>query len=203
MASPVLFKSNKFKQKDALFQFLVDDAWRSYMILGHKISEKITKRVEIGYRRAAQYLANRVKANIHSSNAVATGFMRNSVVVKIEVSSFFPKIKAKIIVGTNAWYDILVHEGLGRHSPSGKIPAKYRPTPEQLAIVPTSVDSAPFWKPSPKKPRPFMKIALMQSKNKMKKIVFEEIKDAYRNIGGRPGNPKHDITTILNSAPIR
>lgn len=197
----LLFTNPRARQKDSLFTVQVDDAWKSYMNLGPTASAKFLKKMEHAFRKAMVLVVVKARRNLTSSNALATGFMRNTVISSITVKDFFPRMEVLSTVGTKAWYDILVHEGLGRHSPSGKMPAKYKPTAEQLAIVPAS--SRAYWKRSPKKPRPFLTDAVRSTRRSIGKIINDGMKDAFKSLGAKPGKPIHDITTILNAGGMK
>lgn len=165
-------------------------------------SIKYWKIVERYIKKAMLIVVNRAKTNIQTMNAVATGFMRNSIVSVVNVRYGKTPILAKI--GTKAWYDILVHEGLGRHSPSGKIPDKYRPTPEQLAIIPHSISKEfqkEYWKHSPKRPRPFLKMAIQQTKGAVRSMINKGLKEAQKQTGKKGSQTLVNVTKkVLNSA---
>lgn len=198
-----LFRSTPTRQKQVEVKFLVDEVWKEAMNMNSKDLAKYMSIVERHYRRAMVVVAEKVKANISMMNAVATGFMRSHVVTSITVNMNFPNPSIVGKVGTQAWYDILVHEGLGRHG-SGEIPAEYLPTPEQLAIVPTIAASSSYWKPSPKIPRPFIREAIKQTRSQVTEILKRGFKEAtimYITKGKkRGGKPTFNILGVLNSA---
>jgi hypothetical protein len=202
MPRPVLFKATRIRQKDVGFQVLVDDGWKAVMSGNMLKDTQFWREVERGYKRAAVVVVKAVRRNIQASNAVATGFMRNNIISNVDVvwTGEVPDVVLKI--GTMAWYDILVHEGLGRHSPTGNIPERYVPTEEQKAIVPTIQDSGKYWKPSPKVPRPFLKLAIQQTKGTVKNMMAQAFRDAFRKKFARGSKrPRHNILKVLNSSP--
>lgn len=152
------------------------------------------------FQKAILIVVNRTKSNLQIMNAVATGFMRSNIVSTVNVR--YGKIPITAVIGTRAWYDILVHEGLGRHSPSGKMPDKYKPTPAQLAIIPHKMNKQfqkQYWKKSPKKPRPFLRDAINQTKSAVASMINQGFKEANKTIKG--SSTMINVTkVVLNSA---
>jgi hypothetical protein len=188
-----MFKQKACVQSD--INFLVDDGIIR-LAKGEFFDEEFWRIVAKYVKRAMVIVVNQVKSNITMMNAVATGFMRAHIVstVRVDMGSRTPIVAR---VGTQAWYDILIHEGLGRHSPSKKIPEKYKPTPAQTAIVPPS-DKA-YWKPSPMVPRPFLKNAISQTRTAVAALFAEGFKQAAAKTGIKRGKPRHRLEHVLFS----
>jgi hypothetical protein len=201
MASPYLSRGYT-AQKDA--QIKIDDGFLEFFRVPIIKRKGFLREVERGMRRAAVAGANSVKDQIQVMNAVAFGFMRKSVTysMKTKTDGEF-LITGKI--GTKAWYDILVHEGLGRHGGSRSVPSEYRPTAAQLAIVDPDWETrnkpenrARYWKPSPKTPRPFLTTGIKKAKNKMKSEVMSGIRKGLKTFKGKgKGTPRHDISALF------
>ena len=191
MAKRVLHTSKRYFQSSV--DFLIDDGLLPFTKAKFKLSKVFWNIVERYFKRAMVIVANKARTNLTSMRAVATGFMRANIVTVVSVNMSSPvPIEAK--VGTMAWYDILVEKGLGPHSPSGYFPAKYKPTPEQLAIVP--VADKGFWKPSTKKPRPFLSNAIRSTRKQVVDIFKEGFRVASFKMHIKRGKPRHSLTTL-------
>lgn len=200
---PTPFIRRKYtRQKDA--QILIDSNFKNFFkvpILKRKV---FLREVDRGMRRALLAGANSVKDQIQVMNAVAFGFLRKSVTYEMELTTKGGFL-AKGRIGTKAWYDILVHEGLGRHGGQRSVPSQYQPTDAQLAIVEPSweVRNAPdnrakYWKKSPQRPRPFLTLGIKRVKDKMKQEVMAGIRRGIKASGGKGrGVPRFDISEIL------
>jgi hypothetical protein len=197
-----LYRAKRYIQAD--IQVYADDGFMERIMRG-KIksfpSIKYWKIVERYIKKAMLIVVNKTKSNIHMMNAVATGFMRNNIVSVVNVKGGKTPITA--VIGTRAWYDILVHEGLGRHSPSGRIPSKYKPTEAQKAIIPHSLEEvkkAGLWKSSPKVPRPFLRLAVEQTKTAVHEMIKQGIRAANKAEGAKRGTPRNVTKFVLGSA---
>lgn len=180
-------------------RILIDDNFVNFFKVNPLKKRAFMREVERGFRRAAVVGANAIKTQISSMRAVAAGFMRKSVTYEVDVNS---ERKQMIILtfGTKAWYDILVHEGLGRHGGQRTIPAQYKPTPEQLAIVEPSPEERmrlPIWKPSPKGPRPFLILGIRRAKKGIRSEIVAGMIRGIKAMKGKGATPKHDISVLL------
>jgi hypothetical protein len=181
---------------------LIDDSFLNFFKVPPLKNYSFIANVDKGFRRAAVIGVQSVKNEIGSMRAVATGFMRSTVVASVRT---YPgkKVLIEANIGTSAWYDILVHEGLGRHG-SGKIPDKYKPTPFQLAIVePDAKTRMKYYKPSPKIPRPFLTIGIKKVSSAMNNEVRKGILSGLKIMSYRGRTaPKNNINALLNTAGI-
>jgi hypothetical protein len=191
-------------------QILIDDNFLNFFRVPVLYRKSFLRKVERGLRRAAAAGAESVKQQIQTMNAIGFGFMRDSVTYEMEtVTSGEYLIKGAI--GTRAWYDVLVHEGLGRHGGSREVPSKYKPSAEQLAIVEPDWETRndpenrkKYWKKSPKTPRPFLTEGIKKAKTRMKVEYMGGLRDAMGELGSRAGGtPKHDISAVLFGGKIR
>ena len=204
MASrPVLFGRTPTRQKAA--QILIDDSFVKFM-KGNPLKQKaFFKEVDRHFRRALVIGAESVKRQISAMRAIGSGFMRNSVIFTMEANADKnPMIQGKI--GTMAWYDILVHKGLGRHGGSKTIPSEYRPSEAQKAIIEPDEETRMsedfrklYWKESQGIPRPFLTIGINNAKKAMAKEVMAGVRKGMKALrgSGRGGIPKHDISEVL------
>lgn len=195
----LLYKSPRYTQGGV--DITIDDGWMNFMKGSFYRNADFWQEVDKYLRRAMVLVANRAQANINAMQAVATGFMRAHIVtqVKIDMGSSTP---LKAVLGTQAWYDILIEKGLGRHSPTGEMPAKYKPTAAQLAIVPSAAASKPYWKRSPKVPRPFLSNAVKQTRVAFKKLVMEGFKAGFRKLSVKNRSvPRHSLKALANISP--
>lgn len=182
-------------------QVLVDDAWVNFFKKDPTRQPNFVRTVKKGFEDAMLIGIRSVKSQITMLNAVGTGFMRKSVRASVEAKpGGKPTIKA--VIGTQAWYDILVHEGLGRHAPGSiqPVPARYRPTREQLDIVDafmTYEKRKAYFKRSPKIPRPFLYSGIMAARAQMTRQINDGMKNGIRVLGSRRGIPRHNIKEVL------
>lgn len=203
MARSVLYKARNATQ--AGVDVMISDGWMDIM-MSKSSSAPFTKNanfwriVDRYFRRAMQQVENQMRRNATAMSAVATGWMRDNTVSSVVVDMGKP-IPIVATVGTMAWYDILIEKGLGRHSPTGYLPPKYKPTEAQKAIVPTREQARLYWKKSPKKPRPFMAMAVKQTRTTVTKLISIGFKAAFKSIAGKYGKkPRHSLKAIGNSA---
>jgi hypothetical protein len=194
------FKSVRSTQKAV--DVVINDGFIDFMRGSFVKNADFWEVVDRYFRKAMVIVSDRVKLNINAYRAIATGFMRANVVTKVDVD-MGRNMPIKAEVGTMAWYDILIEKGLGRHSKSGHIPEKYRPTAAQLALIPTltPAEKSMYWKPSPKVPRPFLSKSVKETKSQVKKIIFQGFKMAFKKMNVKGTSmPRHSITSSPNSA---
>lgn len=134
------------------------------------------KKMQPYLMRADKILQGEIVKRITLSNAVAVGFMKKTVKVTHSFKDSQGDEVFKIVAGTDAWYDILVHEGLGRHSPveGATIPEQYKPSATQKNILVPAWDSPErlfYYKKSPKKPRPFLRDGLAAALPQVGKMI--------------------------------
>lgn len=198
------YKAKRYIQAD--IQVLADDGFIEKIVKGKLKSFpsiKYWKVVERHIKKAMLIVVNKTKSNLTTMNAVATGFMRNNIVAVVNVTGGRSPISA--VIGTRAWYDILVHEGLGRHAPGGgkkSLPAKYKPTEAQKAIIPHTlkeVKAAGLWKRGIKGPRPFLREAVEQTKSAVNAMIAQGIKEANKLEQGKKGTFKDITRYVLKS----
>jgi len=183
---------------------LLDDGFYNFFRVNPLDRPAFIKPVEKGFRRAAVTGVNSIKNRITSMKAVATGFMRKTVGASVRVNpNRNPRIQ--LTFGTSAWYDILVHEGLGRHSRSGgEIPPQYLPSELQKAIIePNDFKTRlKYFKRSPKIPRPFLTEGIKAAQTSMNADINNGIKAGLAAIGSKRGVPKHKFQEVLQSGGI-
>jgi len=151
--------------------------------------------VEKYFKRAMVIVENRTKIYISSMHAVATGYMRKNIVAVVKVNAK-KRVPIEAILGTKAYYDILVHEGLGRHSPTGELPANFQEGP----VVPSLAVRKKYWKPSPKVPRPFFKYAIRDTRTMVTDIIragFREASKKYLGTYGAGSKPRHKLSAVM------
>lgn len=188
------FASPRFAQKQA--DILIDDGFLRLLTKDPLQSPAVFRIIDKAFRKAAVKGANSIKTHITGMGAVATGFMRKSVTFSVEANRRKkPQIQATF--GTKAWYDILVHEGLGRHGGQRTIPIKYHPTEEQLAIIePSPEERLSFYKPSPRVPRPFLTRGIKAVRSDIANTISTGVKKAMRKVGSARGTPRHSLKTV-------
>lgn len=193
------FKATPARQRGV--DIVVSDGWLEFMKGDFTKNAEFWRTVDRYFRRAMVVVENQMRRNATAMGAVATGFLRSSTASRVTVDMGKP-IPIVAEVGTLAWYDILIEKGLGRHSPTGKMPAKYKPTAEQKAIVPTREYARHFWKPSPKVPRPFISMAARQTRTTVTKIFREGFSRAFSKMNAK-GNkkPRHSLKAMAGSSP--
>lgn len=179
---------------------LISDGWLEFMKGDFNKNAEFWRTVDRYFRRAMVAVENQMRRNAIAMGAVATGFMRSNTASRVEVNVGKP-IPIEAVVGTMAWYDILIEKGLGRHSPTGRFPAKYKPTAEQLAIIPTRGFEKLYWKPSPKVPRPFMSMAVKQTRTTVTKLFSEGFSKAFMKMAVKGKKPRHSLKALAGSAP--
>jgi hypothetical protein len=192
----VEFKAPRFTQKSVSIK--INKGFANFLTGNPFKNKPFIDKVSKGFAKAMIIGANSVKGQMQIMNAVATGFMRKSIVTIIEANpNKTPMIKATI--GTKAWYDILVHEGLGRHGGQRTIPVKYRPTAAQLAIVePDQETRKKYYKASPRVPRPFLTTGIKLVKTPMKNEIYSSIRSAIKELGlGSRNTPTIDLKSVL------
>jgi hypothetical protein len=193
-----MFPTRRYIQADV--KILADDGYLNFMKRLKKKdipSKKYWDVVSRYVKKAILIVINQTKSNIQTMNAVATGFMRNNIVSTVNIQSGKTPIVA--VIGTKAWYDILVHEGLGRHSPGNVMPKKYLPTPAQKAIIPAFGEAKKYWKKSPKIPRPFLMFAIQSTKVAVAKMIAQGCREANKATGIKRGSLKEVTKGVLNS----
>ena len=195
----LLYKNSKATQKGV--DIIISDGWLAFMKGDFHKNAEFWKIVDKYFRKAMVLVENQIRANATAMSAVATGFMRAHTASRVVVD-MGKKTPIMAEVGTMAWYDILIEKGLGRHSATGVVPAKYHPTAEQLAIVPTSKQSKAYWKKSPKVPRPFITMAAKQTRSQVVKMISQGFRMAYKKMNAKYGKqPKHSLKALAGSAP--
>lgn len=202
----VIFKARRFTGKDV--QLLISDSFIRFLRLTKQ--HQYVKEVLKGMQRSDVILMNETKKQIQSMKAVWTGFMRNSLFAFIDASDKnlgFVSGKIDSYVATKAWYDILVHEGLGLHSAGGRqpIPPQYAPTMAQQNIAPSwgVAKQAGKKKSGQKGPRPFMSSALVNSSRKIFVELGEGVIKGIRNtVAAASHTPRKDINSVLDSISI-
>lgn len=189
------FKRVRTRQKDV--SLYIDDNFLNFLKINPLRNKRMVREVERHFKRAGVEAVESVKSRITMMNAVATGFMRRTVGFFIDVNANKnPMIN--MTIGTKAWYDILVHEGLGYHGRSKSLPAKYLPTDEQRAIVEPDLEiRKEFYKRSPKVPRPFLTDGIKSAKSNIVNEIEAGLKSGFRIFGKRKSSiPKHDIRKL-------
>ena len=200
---PTSFGSPKFAQA----RILVDDGFKDLFTKNPLRQPRVFREVERGYKRAAVIGLKAIASQITSSGAVGYGFMRKSLTSTIVVKPRARKHQILLTFGTQAWYDILVHEGLGRHGGSRKVPYQYKPTPAQIAIIEPSVEDRladkQSWNKSPGYPRPFLTIGLLNAKSAMNISIADGVKKGMGVSTRAKGIPKYDLVKLLNAGSVR
>jgi len=196
-----LYKNSRTTQKSV--SIYVDQSMADFLRKkGNLMDDKFMRSVEKGMKKGMVAGVSAIKSEMGSMRAVATGFMRKTVSAEIIAHKLGRTPEIVGMFGTKAWYDILVHEGLGYHSSGGgKVPAKYQPTAEQLAIVePDAKTRRQYYKKSPRIPRPFLKIGL---KKALPSVVEAIRKGIEEGIGvGKAGRPSIDMRTVMGGGRI-
>ncbi len=188
------FKSPRLNQKSV--QILINRGFANLLKKDALSSKGALVKLSRGLSKAMLIGANSVKSQMQMMNAVATGFMRKNIVSTVKVN-YNSKIKVEGTIGTKAWYDILVHEGLGVHGGQRTIPAKYRPSKAQLAIIePDAKTRKKYYKRSPKVPRPFLTLGIKAAKSEMKEEIFKSMRGILKEIGGK-GAINIDLKSVL------
>jgi hypothetical protein len=169
-------------------------------------SHLFLKEMLVAMKNANVTVLNEAKSQIQQMEAVYSGFMRNNLISWIENLSYNAMREPLVSYqGTRAWYDVLVHEGLGVHaSPAQKIPDKYKPSMEQLAIVPSFKEKIMTIGRGKHKgikgPRPFYTIALKNSFAKINLQLANGFMKGIRNtVGADMGIPKHKLSSVFSS----
>ena len=199
---PLMYKSKRYTSKD------VDILFTESMIRFLRLTDnqRWTKEIYKGLQKGIVVLQNEVKNQIMGMRAVYSGFMRSNIIGWIE-PTYDPYGNINAYVGTKAWYDILVHEGLGPHSMGDKrIPEKYKPTAAQKAVAPSwkeKLQTAGKPKSGGAGPRPFLVDALYKSDVKILDEVSQGIVKGYRAVIGHSlGIPKHSLDEVLSSIRV-
>jgi len=178
MAHKLLYQTPRsFGQKHV--QVLMSKRLSKFLKL-HKQPKFVTIMIN-GLKKASANTMNEVKRQITVMDAVYSGFMRSSIQASIANNPDSKGIWYSHI-GTKAWYDILVHEGLGiHHSPPQALPANYRPSAAQVAAAPSYAEvRKALGRVGPKRrgrgPRPFLTVALKNTGKENIKIVSDAFK---------------------------
>jgi hypothetical protein len=194
-----LFKNSKGLQRDV--KILVDASFAEFLRKkGNLMDHSFVSAVERGMKKGMALGVGIIRSEMGSMNAVATGFMRKTVGAELVAVKYGREPEIMGVFGTKAWYDILVHEGLGYHSSSGKgrVPSKYKPSPEQLAIVePDAKARRAYYKPSPRRPRPFLKTGVQKALPVMVKAITTGIIEGLGRKRMSLGKPNIDMTYVL------
>lgn len=206
MARPgSIYPAKRYTGKDV--QMLISDSFISFLRLTKQ--HQFTKEVFKGMQKSDVVLMNEVKRQIHSMNAVWSGFLRSSLHAWIDASDKnigFASGQIVSYVATSAWYDILVHEGLGIHSNGGSssIPHKYLPSAAQKAIAPEWEDVKHIKKNNiTKGPRPFMSNALVNSSRKIFMELGDGVRRGIRNTMAASSHlPRRDLDRVLSSIQL-
>ena len=201
MAVAALFKNSRATQKSV--SVYVDQSMADFLRKkGNLMDDKFMRKVEKGMKKGMVAGVNSIKAEMGSMRAVATGFMRKTVSAEIIAHKLGRTPEIVGMFGTKAWYDILVHEGLGYHSSGGgKVPAKYAPTSEQLAIVePDAKTRRQYYKKSPRIPRPFLKLGVKRALPAIVAAIRDGIKEGVGT--GKIGKPSIDMRTVVGGGRI-
>jgi hypothetical protein len=132
------------------------------------------------------------------NRAILSGFMRASLNPIIDISrSESGRIKAFLV--TSAFYDVLVHEGWGVHANppySVEAPAEFKPSPGSEATIPAGIRAMQqrllrirhkSRHKFRKGPRPFMRVAFNNSKEKMIIILSSTIRNIIQGAIDRAG----------------
>lgn len=185
-------------------EVFVDDSFYRFFKVPITSNKPFMSIITKAFKKAGVAAVRSVKNKITSMNAVATGFMRKTVVAGVRVK-YGKNIKTPIemTVGTAAWYDILVHEGLGVHGGYRTIPAQYRPTEFQKAIVePSPEERKEYYKRSPKVPRPFLTEGIRDAQGVIASEISKGFSTALSSLGSQRGVPRHKIESILGTGGL-
>jgi len=198
--APIMYKSKRYTGKNV--EVLISESLIRFLrVTGNHL---FLKEVYKGMQRSLVILMNETKKNIQSMKAVYSGFLRSNIISWMEANPN-PAGRIKGFVATRAWYDILIHEGLGIHAnpPQKDYPSQYRPTAQQLAIVPTWASKMDLMKGVKRKgagagPRPFLRNAVESASIR---IVEELGKGAFlgiRNVIASGSQiPRHKLNEIM------
>lgn len=202
--SRVMYKATPYTSKNVEI-FMTESLVRFLRLTNQHL---FMKEMLVAMQKADVLVMNTAKSEIQSMNAVYSGFLRNNLV------SWIDKISNNAIdkpivsyLGTRAWYDILVHKGLGIHAnPRQKIPAQYMPTMEQLAIVPSFKEKLAAVGVKHSKtsgPRPFYTNALKKAFPKINIIFGDGYLKGLRNMIGHDKNiPRHKFSEVFSTLSI-
>lgn len=194
------FKRGVYKSADV--GIFIDDAMIRFLRLTdqHSYHKELIK----GLGRATIFLMNESKRKIREMKLVYTGFMASNIISWMD-PRFDVKGNINSYVATKAWYDVLVHEGLGIHAnpPKDSIPARFRPTAEQLAVAAPQIAAYRSMRGRKHKgigrgPRPFLREAVTASRAKILDEIGIGFTKALRaSIGSSTGIPKHRLDEVM------
>jgi len=194
--TPLLYKNKRYTGKDVQM-FFSESMIRFFRL--HK-EHWFLKEWYKGVATCDILIMNEAKKRIQSMKAIYSGFLRSNLVSWIN-PTWGPFKKIDSFVGTRAWYDILVHEGYGVHHqpPERKIPAQFKPTAEQLAIVPAWANiKARKNKRGGAGARPFLREALSANVDRFAVIMGDSaVRGIRNNIGGQMGIPRKTLNEFL------
>jgi len=195
----LIYPNIKYK-KDSVQIYISDSLIRFFRLTKNNLMLKeLYKSLAI----SDTIVVNQMKSEITNMRAVWSGFMRSSLTSWIEINQN-PYGTIDSYIGTKAWYDILVHEGLGLHSSSGNyenVPAEFLPTSAQLSIAPSWADvkDANSKKEKIKGPRRFMTNALKKSTVSVIREISKGYYKGLRNISaGSLGMPRRTLDQALS-----
>ena len=181
----VPYKSKKYTASNV--EVLISDSVVRFLrITG---DSTYAKEIYKGMQKSTAVVMEQMRKQIQAMGAVYSGFLRANVVGFVAPTPYDVYGTVESYIGTKAYYDIYIHEGLGRFSPSGKdpIPTQYEPTAEQLAVVPSWAEKKrltgkKYFIDTKRGPRPFATTALMNSYSEVLDIMGDSVVKAIRNV---------------------
>lgn len=201
MKKPVMYAKQKYSGKHV--EVYITEGLVRFLRLtkNHWFMKEMLK----GIQKSTVVLMNEMSSQLSKMNAVYSGFMRSHLygyVMPVGGATINNQIYGQ--VGTDAWYDVLVHEGLGiHHQPKQKIPSEFRPTAEQIAMVPSFAEKKRqmgYVKHSPQTPRPFITEAFESRQVQVLEILGNSVAMGLRNtIAGGSGTSRRKLDDVLKS----
>jgi hypothetical protein len=201
MKKPVMFAKQKYNTKHV--EVYITQGLVNFLRLtrNHWFIKEMLK----GVQKSTVVLMNEMSSQLSKMNAVYSGFMRSHMygyVMPVGGASINNQIYGQ--VGTDAWYDVLVHEGLGiHHKPKQAIPSEFRPSADQVAMVPSFAEkrrTLGYGKRSPQIARPFITEAFESRQVQVLEILGNSVALGLRNtIAGSSGMSRRKLSDVLKS----
>lgn len=203
MAKVVAFKSKRYTSKGVQV-YISESLVRFFRITRqHAFMKEILNSMQ----KSVSTVQNETKNQIQSMGAVYSGFLRSNIVGWVDANPSLTEKKVEGYIATKAWYDVLVHMGLGIHAspPSKEIPPQYQPTSEQLAAVPSWEVKRSLMKGKTKRggkkgSRPFLKLAIENTSLKVLDNLSEGTIKGIRNTVAMSSKvPRHKLQDVLSA----